>query len=165
MAIEPAAEKPEARRISLAIDYPGPGGQPVRATRLTSWVYRIEPAAATRRRAAQSGATRGRAVRRGAAMNSNTIYRGRRGFTLIEVGIAITLAAIVLGSATAMLVGMIRTNDAVHERLEQIAIRSHLSDRFRADVMRPNRAKRWTKSSRKPASCCTPTTITPCDMS
>jgi hypothetical protein len=46
VAIEPAAEKPEARRISISIDYPGPGGQPARATRLTSWVYRIEPAAA-----------------------------------------------------------------------------------------------------------------------
>jgi type II secretory pathway pseudopilin PulG len=60
--------------------------------------------------------------------------RKRRGFTLVELGVAATLAAVVMGGATALLVGMIRTNGAVRERLEQIAVRSHLANRFRADV-------------------------------
>ncbi len=34
-------------------------------------------------------------------MNSRVICRPRRGFTLVEVGISVTLAAIVLGGATA----------------------------------------------------------------
>jgi prepilin-type N-terminal cleavage/methylation domain-containing protein len=60
--------------------------------------------------------------------------RKPRGFTLIEVGVAATLAAVVMGGATALLVGMMRTNNAVRERLEQIAVRNHLASVFRADV-------------------------------
>jgi len=60
--------------------------------------------------------------------------RRPHGFTLVEVGIAATLAAVVMGGATAMLVGMMRTNSAVRERLEQISVRSHLANIFRADV-------------------------------
>lgn len=43
LAVEPSADKPEAKRISIKIAYPGPAGQAVRPIRLTSWVYRIEP--------------------------------------------------------------------------------------------------------------------------
>jgi prepilin-type N-terminal cleavage/methylation domain-containing protein len=62
------------------------------------------------------------------------IIRQPRGFTLIEVAVATTLAAMVMGGATALLVGLLRTNDVVHERLEQIAVRSRLASLFRADV-------------------------------
>ncbi len=45
VTVEPSTDKPEARRIGIKIDFPSPAGQPVRAICLTSWIYRIEPAA------------------------------------------------------------------------------------------------------------------------
>ena len=71
------------------------------------------------------------------------------GFTLIEVGIAATLAAIVMGGATALIIGMSRTNNAVRERVEQIAVRSRLAEVFRADVAR---AKTCTIDEKQPES-------------
>ncbi|HEX4145535.1 MAG TPA: type II secretion system protein [Pirellulales bacterium] len=62
------------------------------------------------------------------------VCRKRRGFTLVEVGVAITLAAFVMGGATALLIGMIRTNGAARQRLEQITVRSNLARIFREDV-------------------------------
>ncbi len=44
LSVEPSAERPESRRISVEIAWPGPTGGAVRPVRLTSWVYRIEPA-------------------------------------------------------------------------------------------------------------------------
>lgn len=46
LAVEPSADTPEARRIRIKIEYPGPAGVAVHPVRLTSWVYRIEPPAA-----------------------------------------------------------------------------------------------------------------------
>jgi hypothetical protein len=43
LKVDPTADKPEAKRITIRIDYPGPAGQAARPVRLTSWVYRIEP--------------------------------------------------------------------------------------------------------------------------
>jgi prepilin-type N-terminal cleavage/methylation domain-containing protein len=43
VALDPAAEQPEGRRINIEIDWPGPVAEMVRPVRLTSWVYRIEP--------------------------------------------------------------------------------------------------------------------------
>ncbi|HTU27329.1 MAG TPA: hypothetical protein VMF30_18110 [Pirellulales bacterium] len=58
----------------------------------------------------------------------------RRGFTLVEVGIAATLAAVVMAGATTLTVAMLRNNGAVQQRLEQIAVRSRLAEAFRTDV-------------------------------
>jgi hypothetical protein len=41
--VEPSVDKPDAKRISIQIEYSGPSGQAVRPVRLTSWVYRVEP--------------------------------------------------------------------------------------------------------------------------
>ena len=43
VVLEPSAEKPEAKRISIQIEYPGGAGQAARPVRLRSWVYRVEP--------------------------------------------------------------------------------------------------------------------------
>jgi hypothetical protein len=45
VAVEPSVDKPDAKRISIQIEFPGPAGQAVRPVRLTSWVYRVEPPA------------------------------------------------------------------------------------------------------------------------
>jgi type II secretory pathway pseudopilin PulG len=69
-------------------------------------------------------------------MTSRKTFSKRAGFTLVEVTIAGAMATVVAGIATALLVGVVRNNDAVHQRLEQIAIRSRLGEQFRADVAR-----------------------------
>jgi prepilin-type N-terminal cleavage/methylation domain-containing protein len=67
-------------------------------------------------------------------MNSTQSRDRIAGFTLIEVSIALTLAAVVAGTAITLFVGLVSSNRQVHEDVPNAIARGRLADRFRNDV-------------------------------
>jgi type II secretory pathway pseudopilin PulG len=67
-------------------------------------------------------------------MNVANPRRSYAGFTLIEIGIAGTLAAIVTGSAIALFLAFAGLDRRTRENLAETTAIEHLTERFRADV-------------------------------
>jgi prepilin-type N-terminal cleavage/methylation domain-containing protein len=58
----------------------------------------------------------------------------RRGFTLVEMVVAIAVSSVLMGAATVMLVAMLKNEGSSRRHLEFCTILNRLDEQFRADV-------------------------------